>query len=42
MGSKMINDCLISFISKCGGGILALIKNTDLNRSFYKSSCFYI
>ncbi|MCB7159506.1 GNAT family N-acetyltransferase [Bacillus subtilis] len=42
LGSKMINDCLISFISKCGGGILALIMNTDLNRSFYKSSCFYI
>lgn len=38
LGSKMINDCLIPFISKCGGGILALITNTDLNRSFYKSS----
>ncbi|RPK21544.1 hypothetical protein EH2_00838 [Bacillus subtilis] len=37
MGSKMINDRLIPFISKCGGGILALIMNTDLNRSFYKS-----
>ncbi|MGG0902283.1 GNAT family N-acetyltransferase [Bacillus subtilis] len=37
-GHKMINDCLIPFISKCGGGILALITNTDLNRSFYKSS----
>lgn len=38
LGSKMINDCLISFISKCGDGILALIMNTDLNGSFYKSS----
>ncbi len=37
LGSKMINDCLIPFISKCGGGILALSMNTDLNRSFYKS-----
>ncbi|NJI50842.1 GNAT family N-acetyltransferase [Bacillus subtilis] len=37
LGSKMINDRLIPFISKCGGGILALIMNTDLNRSFYKS-----
>ncbi|MGG3338833.1 GNAT family N-acetyltransferase [Bacillus subtilis] len=37
LGSKMINDCLISFISKCGGGILTLITNADLNRSFYKS-----
>ncbi|MDV3522848.1 GNAT family N-acetyltransferase [Bacillus subtilis subsp. subtilis] len=40
LGSKMINDCLISFISKCGGGILALIMNTDLNRSFYKKNGF--
>lgn len=37
LGSKMINGCLIPFISKCGGGILALIMNTDFNRSFYKS-----
>ncbi|RPK05451.1 hypothetical protein BSBH6_02153 [Bacillus subtilis] len=36
MGSKMI----IPFISKSGGGTLALITNTDLNRSFYKKNGF--
>lgn len=40
LGSKMINDCLIPFISKSGGGTLALITNTDLNRSFYKKNGF--
>ncbi|OUL06386.1 GNAT family N-acetyltransferase [Bacillus spizizenii] len=40
LGSKMINDCLIPFISKSGGGVLALITNTDLNRSFYQKNGF--
>ncbi|UTL74673.1 GNAT family N-acetyltransferase [Bacillus halotolerans] len=42
LGSKMINDCLILFISKSGGGTLALITNTDLNRSFYKKERLYL
>ncbi len=40
LGSKMINDCLIPFISKSRGGVLALFTNTDLNRSFYKKNGF--
>lgn len=36
LGSKIINDCLIPYF-KMRGGILALITNADLNRSFYKS-----
>ncbi len=39
-GSKMINDCLVPFIRRNGGGILALITNTNLNRSFYKKNGF--
>lgn len=40
LGSKMINDCLIPFISKSRGGVLALFTNTDLNRSFYRKNGF--
>ncbi|WP_277714839.1 hypothetical protein [Bacillus atrophaeus] len=36
----MINDCLILFISKSRGGVLALFTNTDLNRSFYRKNGF--
>ncbi|MCI4129589.1 GNAT family N-acetyltransferase [Bacillus haynesii] len=39
-GSKMINDCLVPFIRRNGGGILALINNTNINRSFYKKNGF--
>lgn len=40
LGSKMINDCLIPFISKSWGGVLVLFTNSDLNRSFYGKNGF--
>lgn len=40
IGSKMLQDCIIPYIKKRGGGILTLITNIEINRIFYKRNGF--
>lgn len=40
LGSAMLNDCLLPYIRRHGGRELALITNTEQNRSFYTKNGF--
>ena len=40
LGSAMLNDCLIPYISLHGGKDLTLITNTERNRNFYTKNGF--
>ncbi|HWT73509.1 MAG TPA: GNAT family N-acetyltransferase [Mobilitalea sp.] len=40
LGSKMLDECIKPYIAKNGGGLLTLITNSELNRSFYKKNGF--
>lgn len=40
IGSKMLNECIIPYIAKHGGGVLSLITNAESNRNFYKKNGF--
>ncbi len=42
-GTRMINECVIPYVQKCGGNRLTLITNADSNYKFYVKngfSCF--
>ncbi len=40
LGSAMLNDCLVPYISQHGGRDFTLITNTELNRKFYAKNGF--
>ncbi len=40
VGTRMLRDCIIPYISLHGGGLLMLITNSEKNREFYKKNGF--
>ena len=40
VGSNMLENCIIPYIQKSGGGLLTLITNSEQNRAFYTKNGF--
>ena len=40
MGSRMIQECIIPYVRECGGRMLCLFTNSEINRRFYVKNGF--